>query len=157
MVCIAHRGNTNGPNPTRENTRAYIEEALLKGFDVEIDVWGVEGRLFLGHDKGLEPISTEYLHENFDHLWVHCKNVEAIDLIHAHTPRTKYFWHQTDDYTLTSNGYVWCYPGMAMPKSRGIMVMPEVLVTLDVICEFAQTNLYAICSDLVEGVRKNHK
>ena len=22
-----------------------------------------------------------------------------------------YFWHQTDDFTLTSHGYIWTYPG----------------------------------------------
>ena len=30
MILIAHRGNTTGPNPARENTVAYIQEALDK-------------------------------------------------------------------------------------------------------------------------------
>ena len=34
MHLIAHRGNISGPNPKRENTPEYIEEAIEKGFDV---------------------------------------------------------------------------------------------------------------------------
>jgi hypothetical protein len=26
-------------------------------------------------------------------------------------PELKFFWHQSDDFTLTSNGYLWTYPG----------------------------------------------
>ena len=32
MIFIAHRGNINGRQPERENTVAYIEEALKKGY-----------------------------------------------------------------------------------------------------------------------------
>ena len=32
MILIAHRGNINGPNPERENTVSYIQEALDKGY-----------------------------------------------------------------------------------------------------------------------------
>ena len=38
MIYISHRGNTNGKNPARENTKSYIDEAIAKGFDVEIDI-----------------------------------------------------------------------------------------------------------------------
>ena len=36
MILIAHRGNTNGKLPDRENTNDYIKEAIAKGFDVEL-------------------------------------------------------------------------------------------------------------------------
>ena len=38
MILISHRGNLNGTSPF-ENHPEYIQKALLKGFDVEIDVW----------------------------------------------------------------------------------------------------------------------
>jgi glycerophosphoryl diester phosphodiesterase len=41
MKLIAHRGNTEGPNPLEENKPEYIEEAIENGFDVEIDIWFV--------------------------------------------------------------------------------------------------------------------
>jgi hypothetical protein len=156
VILIAHRGNTNGAFPNLENTRGYIKDAIAAGFDVEIDVWGHEGRLWLGHDLGVMSLSIDYLHDNFDRLWVHCKNIEAIDLIHKHAPRARYFWHQKDDYTITSNGYVWCFPGKVHPTTRGIVVMPELLMPLSRIYELLNNKAYAICSDFV-GVLKDHK
>ena len=50
MVLISHRGNTNGKFESYENEPMYIDKAISDGFDVEIDVWMVEGQLFLGHD-----------------------------------------------------------------------------------------------------------
>ena len=38
-IWIAHRGNTRGPNPEKENQPEYILQAINEGFDVEIDVW----------------------------------------------------------------------------------------------------------------------
>ena len=35
---ISHRGNLNGPDRDNENKQSYIEFALNKGFDVEIDI-----------------------------------------------------------------------------------------------------------------------
>ena len=38
-IWIAHRGNTRGPKPEKENQPEYILQAIQEGFDVEIDVW----------------------------------------------------------------------------------------------------------------------
>ena len=35
------------------------------------------------------------------------------------------FWHQEDDATLTSKGYIWAYPGK-QPIKNSIAVMPEI-------------------------------
>ena len=51
MVLISHRGNTNGKFESYENEPMYIDKAISQGFDVEIDVWMIDGILFLGHDK----------------------------------------------------------------------------------------------------------
>ena len=40
MILIAHRGNVSGPNPEMENNPLYIDRALEKGYDVEIDIRG---------------------------------------------------------------------------------------------------------------------
>ena len=45
MILIAHRGNTIGPNIEKENHPDYIDEAIKKGFDVEVDI---RGNLFDG-------------------------------------------------------------------------------------------------------------
>ena len=51
MDLIAHRGNTNGSFESYENEPMYIDKAIQEGFDVEVDVWYVDGVLYLGHDK----------------------------------------------------------------------------------------------------------
>ena len=51
MKLISHRGNLNGPNKERENHPDYIWEALQAGYEVEIDVWWVDGKFKLGHDE----------------------------------------------------------------------------------------------------------
>jgi hypothetical protein len=120
MILISHRGNIDGIHPTRENSTEYILEAMSMGYDVEIDVWKVGGKWFLGHDEPEYAIRESFLHK--EGLWCHAKNVDALEAL---LPLgINCFWHQKDYYTLTSNGFIWTYPGL--PLVRGsICVMPE--------------------------------
>jgi hypothetical protein len=51
MILISHRGNINGKQPDKENHPLYIFEAIKQGFQVEIDVWFIDGKFKLGHDN----------------------------------------------------------------------------------------------------------
>ena len=138
MILISHRGNLNGINTDRENSIDYIQEALDKGFDVEIDVWDILGSYFLGHDEPKQLVKKEFLKN--EHLWCHAKNIEGLnsmleDEIHC-------FWHQEDDVTLTSKGYMWTYPGKTL-TTNSIAVLPE---------EEIKDNIAGICSDYIEGL-----
>jgi len=120
MILISHRGNINGKDESRENSIEYINEALNSGFNVEIDVWYKDGEWFLGHDRPENYIVLDFLKN--DKLWCHAKNLDALDEmlnedIHC-------FWHQEDDVTLTSKGYMWTYPGKKL-TSKSICVLPE--------------------------------
>lgn len=124
---ISHRGNLTGKNIERENTLSYIEEAASKGFDVEIDVQSIEGKLYLGHDGPQEEVEVEYLSRLC--LWVHAKNIEAVEAIRLWNrnnlgSQIHYFWHENDHMTLTSLGIPWVFPGKEIP-SGGVAVMPE--------------------------------
>ena len=121
MIYISHRGNTNGKNPARENTKSYIDEAIAKGFDVEIDICKWDGKNFyLGHDEPQEAVSPAWLEGR--PLWIHAKDHVAF---HELIDRNLHcFWHNTDRYTLTSNGWIWAYPGEPGGK-RAITVFPE--------------------------------
>ena len=46
MFFISHRGNLKGPNKDEENKIEYIDKALKKNFDVEIDLWFVKKNFF---------------------------------------------------------------------------------------------------------------
>jgi hypothetical protein len=121
MILISHRGNLNGKIESLENNPEYINQALKTGLDVELDVWSVEGEWFLGHDKPDFKINLEYLYN--DRLWCHAKNIEAVEKLSA-CKNIHWFWHQNDVVTLTSEGYIWAYPG-SQPIKNSIAVMPE--------------------------------
>jgi hypothetical protein len=65
---ISHRGNVNGPNKKRENRISSIVECLNLGFDVEIDVFLINQKLYLGHDEPQEEILPNFLDEHKKNL-----------------------------------------------------------------------------------------
>ena len=147
MKLIAHRGNTNGSNISRENSPEYIDEAL-KYYDAEIDLRLINELLYLGHDTPDYQISLEWLIIRRDKLWIHCKNSEAMEFCLRHNLHC--FWHNVDDYTITSHGYVWAYPGKENVGDKCILVMPELHYSLD---RAKQLIKYGVCSDYVDGFK----
>ena len=73
MILISHRGNINGPNPELENSPEYVQLAIEKGFDVEVDVWHKDNEWWLGH---YEP-TYKVLLDVFFHgpMWIHAKKI----------------------------------------------------------------------------------
>jgi hypothetical protein len=147
MKIISHRGNLNGPNPLRENSPEYIEEALSQGFDVEIDVRydNKDKCFYLGHDEPQYVVSLYWLSQYRENLWVHCKNLEALSEFSK--TAFNYFWHETDRYTLTSKGIGWVLVGQ-YPYSKSVIVLPESisLYSFPHGIEYIK-NSYGICTD----------
>jgi hypothetical protein len=110
MKIISHRGNLNGPILEKENTPNYIDDAICKQFDVEIDIWCIDEFIFLGHDAPMTKIEDSWLIARSNNLWCHAKNLEAICYLN-NIQGIHYFWHETDKITLTNRGIPWCYPG----------------------------------------------
>ena len=103
MYLISHRGNINGIQENKENEPEYINNAIKSGFDVEVDVRYREDKFFLGHDFDQYEVSKDFLINK--KIWCHAKTnitLSALHKIGAH-----YFWHQEDDYTITSRGFIW--------------------------------------------------
>jgi hypothetical protein len=125
MKIISHRGNLNGPDKDNENKPSQILLAIAKGFDVEVDLWVVGKRLFLGHDLPQYSINISFLENIKNSLWVHCKNLNAIKFLQESPLDLNYFWHQSDDFTLTSWGHVWTYPGKKLTQ-KSVCVLPEI-------------------------------
>jgi len=121
MFLIAHRGNVNGKDPEQENRPEYILQAINHGYHVEVDVWSKDGKLYLGHDKPEYQTDIKFLQN--DKLWCHCKNIEALkELLEG---KAHCFFHQGDDVTLTSKGYMWVFPNKKLVKNS-ICILPEV-------------------------------
>ena len=146
MKLIAHRGLFNGPDVNLENRPEQIEVALKAGYDCEVDLWIVDSDFYLGHDRPDYPIHKKWLEKIG--LWIHAKNLAALHWLT--TTDLEYFWHQNDDFTLTSNNYIWTYPGQALTQ-RSVMVMPEWADKTLNNCQ--GVNCYAICSDYAERLR----
>jgi hypothetical protein len=140
MILISHRGNIDGRIPEYENNPNYIEDALNLGYDVEIDLWFIDGKTYLGHDEPQYEIDDDWLGERIDKIWVHCKNIESLNWIRS--TNLHYFWHETDTVTLTSKNYVWAYPGK-QPIVGSIAVMPELENDNVLLCT-------GICSDYIK-------
>lgn len=104
MLVISHRANINGIDADLENNPSQILVAL-KRFDVEVDVWFIDGRWFLGHDKPDYLVGFEFFNNR---MWLHCKNLSAVN--NLRNTSLNWFWHEQDKMTLTSHGYIWCYP-----------------------------------------------
>lgn len=121
MLYIAHRGNYNGKNLKTENTISQIEHCMSMGLDVEIDVWYAQQSWWLGHDHPKYQIDVSFLTNT--KLWCHAKNSSALFKMLEHK-NIHCFWHNTDDYTLTSRGYIWAYPGSPL-DSHSVCVLPE--------------------------------
>jgi hypothetical protein len=141
MILISHRGNVNGPDFESENKPEYIMSAIDQGYDVEIDIWMIEGLLFLGHDKPQYGVTQDWLNKMVDKLWIHCKNIEAVEWF-TMVKSFNYFWHEEDTITLTSKGYIWVYPGK-QPVKNSIAVKPELHNDS---YEYAM----GVCSDYIE-------
>lgn len=144
MILISHRGNISGSNPELENQPDYITSAYRSGFDVEIDVWLYNGMFYLGHDEPQYLTDWHFLTTNG--FWCHAKNFQA--LVALRSCGANCFWHQDDDYTLTSSGYIWTYPGKSFSPQSIVVCQSEKETKV-----LYRENLYGICSDYV-GVIK---
>tara|TARA_R100001015_G_C4424187_1_gene23692 strand:- start:22 stop:495 length:474 start_codon:yes stop_codon:yes gene_type:complete len=104
MILISHRGNTNGPNKRKENTKEYIDNALNKGYHVELDIWFKDGKFFLGHDVPEVETRFEWLLARKEKIWIHCKNAEALFKLTSDRNQMTLFYHEKEDYSLIYNG-----------------------------------------------------
>lgn len=140
MILISHRGNIEGKQPELENNPSYIDKAINLGYNVEIDLWVSNNKLYLGHDNPQYKIDSLFFDNKINKLWIHCKNIKALEWI-KNKPY-HYFWHEKDTITLTSQKYIWAYPGN-QPIQNSIAVMPEIYN--DTI-----KNCLGICSDYIK-------
>tara|TARA_A100001201_G_C4095979_1_gene203810 strand:+ start:3748 stop:4227 length:480 start_codon:yes stop_codon:yes gene_type:complete len=159
MILISHRGNINGRQPNLENLPEYIDSTLELGYDVEIDVWADKNNnLSLGHDYAQYPIEINWLLDRKEHLWVHCKNFEALNRIMELD--LKSFYHEKEKYTIVSvanfaraltDNLIWAHN---LDNVSNKCIIP--LLSKKDITQWKPTEVYGICSDYVE-LLKNKK
>jgi hypothetical protein len=148
MKIISHRGNLNGPNPLTENTEEQIDLCISKGYDVEIDVWCINEDFFLGHDKPTNKISITFLLNRKKSLWIHCKNLECLFILN--NLGLNYFWHQEDDFTLTSQEFIWTYPNKRVSYINQVVLDFSENVSYEF---YRSSGVYGVCVDYVEDIK----
>jgi hypothetical protein len=136
MKLISHRGNLLGKSKY-ENDPNQVESVLHMGHDCEIDFWFVNNKYYLGHDEPVYEVKRSFLQQKG--LWIHCKNLEALEQIPS---KTNYFWHQNDDFTLTSKGYIWTFPEKNVGKK-------SIIVDNSSDWREKKYNCFAVCSDYI--------
>jgi hypothetical protein len=124
MILISHRGNIDGKILEKENHPNYIDATLGSGYDVEVDVWYIDGKIMLGHDNPQYEVNLRWFTDRINKLWIHCKNMESLIYFRDCGYDINYFWHQTDDVIITSKDFLWAHPGK-QPINNSIAVLPE--------------------------------
>ena len=153
MKYIAHRGLVNGPDKILENKPSQIESTILLGFDCEIDLRVYVDidtnsyKFWLGHDDVSYEIAYEFLLKWKNHLWIHAKNLTALQWLCEHHDEFNYFSHDQDDFVITSKGFIWTYPEKPLTKIS-VCLMPEWHRSVEDLKSF-KPDCYGICSDYV--------
>lgn len=152
MKFISHRGNVNGVDVIKENTIEYIQSAINQGFDVEIDVWFIDGEFYLGHDEPRNKISSMFLCLNANWLWCHAKTIDTLNELMKHS-EINCFFHQNDDVTLTSHQQIWNH--VNLNKS---LTNYSILLKFDADENFMiPKEIFGVCSDNVEFYKNKFK
>lgn len=141
MLFISHRGNLNGADLSLENNPKYLLNAINSGFSCELDFWMVKNRLYLGHNEPNYKINEEFLHSNSKKLWIHCKNLDSLNYLLTNRRKLNGFWHQSDDFAITTWGYVWTFPGRPISQNSILVHLGKPGKKL--------INLAGVCSDYI--------
>lgn len=146
---ISHRGNIDGVNEERENTILYMLEALEQDYDVEVDIRYIDGRFFLGHDESKDRFYNEHFSFN-KKIWFHAKDIKTLNKLLSFRNLSHIFFHQEDEATITSSGYIWTYIGKPV-FSNSIVCLPE--RSFYTTCQIM--NCVGICSDIILNYRSD--
>lgn len=156
MKHISHRGNISGREPEKENRPSFIEIAISKGYDVEIDFRTHDGKLYLGHDTPDYLVDLDWVFDKKDSLWIHCKDLKTAQKLFELSKDVtglKYFCHNEDDFTLVSSGHIWVHYNPLDKFNEyldGNCIIP--LLDLELIEKYYNPNVYGICSDYVTDI-----
>ena len=147
MIYISHRGNIDGVIPERENALDYIQEAIDAGYDVEIDLRMKNEQPHLGHDYAQYPVTEEWLWQRRERLWVHVKEYAALQWIFQRPlmQPVRYFCHESDRFTLVSNGWIWSHDLTNRMNSKCIIP----LLSKESVESYNNTDFGAVCSDFI--------
>lgn len=140
MQLISHRGNLAGPSKN-ENDPEYILESFNHCDFTEVDIWLKNQTIYLGHDEPQYIVEHKFIANN--RLIFHAKNLKAFE--YCLDNNFHCFWHDTDDYTLTSQNYIWTYPGKQVSIQH-----KSIIVDNSPSWKSKHYRCYGVCTDYVK-------
>lgn len=127
MQLISYRGIFDGTNFEYANTVDQIGRAFNAGYSVMVDVWRVDGIIYLGTDAPLVEVSATYLKGN--RFWLNARNTEMQDWLQTQslTDYPNYFWFpdDTESTNVETSGGQLITPGNAPVNNTSIIFIPE--------------------------------
>ena len=79
MIYISNKGNIYEKNIGVENTPKYVNRALMRGFEVVIDI-RIDSDVIMMHKT---PITIEWLNERKSKLWLRVESLQYISKLHS--------------------------------------------------------------------------
>jgi hypothetical protein len=141
---IAHRALTNGADIYLENRLDILMDRIKCAQYSECDIWYINNKLYLGHDRATTEIDISALMTPY--LLLHMKNREALEyfleLRRSGIYNFNIFWHTTEDYVISSLEDIIVFPGKEI-ISHSIYMMPE----NDLSKRNSNKKISQICSD----------
>ena len=154
MLFISYQGIFDGQNYQDANTPTQISKAFNAGFSCMVDVWRVNGILYLGTNEPITQVTEKYLQG--PRFWINAKNNEMQEWISSQPANLypNYFSFATpqeNTSTETSSGKL-ITPGTVAINNTSIIFLPE--VTDQSLFSTVQLKCFGICSNMVRLIKR---
>lgn len=128
MIFISYRGIYDGNNFQDSNTPNQIAKAFGMGFSCMVDVWRVDGKLYLGNDQPITEVTASYLQGK--KFWINARNTAMQSWIATQSstlyPNWFYFSSMPPPaYVVASNGKL-ITPGTVPINNNSVIFLPEI-------------------------------
>jgi len=130
MIYYSSNGNISSIDIGRQCSPDYILEAVKAGYKVRFGIRLMsDGNLWIGEDDAKYPILPEFLINNAKHFLIHCKNISSLhklrDIDTEHKKQLHYYYHSTDNVSISSRGYFLIDYGKRPLGENVIAMYPE--------------------------------
>ena len=129
MLYISYRGIYDGTNYEYANTTDQLGKAISRGYTCMVDVWRVDGKLYLGNDQPLTEVTERYLQG--PRWYINARNTDMQNWLATQSsslyPNWFYFTTPTPPppYVTASNGKL-ITPGTVPINNNSIIFLPEI-------------------------------
>ena len=103
----------------------------------------------------LSAFAADFVSVDFDRVRdTSTKQVSSVQYVRANKDFDgfNFFYHNNDDYTLTSKGIIWSYPNKPYNK-KCVVVLPEWNTSIFDLSQLLNSDCYGICTDFVNYLK----